>query len=172
MKINIANLTKSRILRADFFNKVAAETLKFVDFDFLAGNEINLVFVSEKRIKELNKIWRGREKATDVLSFSAIDMPQGGLARKLKLENALKKSASTPKPVFKNKNLFDNENQIIICLSYAKKQAKELKISLKQNLARLFSHGILHILGYDHERSMEENEIMDDLQVVMMKKFK
>lgn len=161
MKINIANLTKSRILREDFFKKVAAETLKFADFKSLAGSEINLAFVGEDRIKELNKIWRGKNKATDVLSFSMIDTPQGGLARKL-----IKKSS------VKSENLFDDENQIVVCLPYAKKQARELKMSLKQNLARLFSHGILHILGYDHERSVEENEIMNDLQVLMAKKFK
>ncbi|OGD38260.1 rRNA maturation RNase YbeY [Candidatus Azambacteria bacterium RIFCSPLOWO2_01_FULL_37_9] len=60
----------------------------------------------------------------------------------------------------------------MICLPYAEKQAKKLKLTLKQELAMLLSHGILHILGYDHERSKKEAKIMDELQNIMTEKVK
>lgn len=172
MEINIANLTKSPVPTSDYWENIAKETFDFVGFKSSKNIEVNLVFVSQARIRDLNKEWRKNDKATDVLSFSSIDTPQGKLAQKLKLKNLLEKRGLIKKSSKKLGIYFDNDNQIVICLSYADKQAKKLKLSLGQNLARLFSHGILHILGYDHERSEEETEVMDKLQVAMIKKFK
>lgn len=53
---------------------------------------------------------------------------------------------------------------IVICVSRAQEQADELGHSLKRELAFLFVHGLLHLLGYDHEVSEDEERIMFDLQ--------
>ncbi len=53
---------------------------------------------------------------------------------------------------------------IVICVSRAEQQASELGHSLKRELAFLFVHGLLHLLGYDHEVSEDEERIMFDLQ--------
>lgn len=53
---------------------------------------------------------------------------------------------------------------IVICTSRAQEQASELGHSLKRELAFLFVHGLLHLLGYDHEISEDEERIMFDLQ--------
>ena len=172
MEINIANLTKSPVPTSDYWKKVAKKTFDFVGFKSSKNIEVNLAFVGQTRIRELNKEWRKNDKATDVLSFSSIDTPQGKLAQKLKLKNALEKRGLIKKSSKRSDIYFDNDNQIVICLSYADKQAKKMKLSMRQNLARLFSHGILHILGYDHERSVQEEEIMDGLQELMINKFK
>jgi rRNA maturation RNase YbeY len=52
----------------------------------------------------------------------------------------------------------------VICVSQAQEQADELGHSLKRELAFLFVHGLLHLLGYDHEVSEDEERIMFDLQ--------
>ncbi len=53
---------------------------------------------------------------------------------------------------------------IVICVERAQEQADELGHSLKRELAFLFVHGLLHLLGYDHEVSEDEERIMFDLQ--------
>lgn len=49
-----------------------------------------------------------------------------------------------------------NEGEIIICYSIAKKQARENKISIKNELTRLLVHGILHLVGYDHKTNKDK----------------
>ena len=53
---------------------------------------------------------------------------------------------------------------VVICVQRAQEQADELGHSLKRELAFLFVHGLLHLLGYDHEVSEDEERIMFDLQ--------
>lgn len=183
LELNISNLAKGFRVDKKFFKKVAKETLALIGFAALRGLEINLAFIGESEMKKLNCRFLGKNKATDVLSFSEIVIPQGKLARKLKLEDILKKrklmkKISEPSMGIinnlggKKRFLFDNNNQIVICLPYARKQSKKLKLTLKQELAMLLSHGILHILGYNHERSREEEKIMWEVQDKILKKFK
>lgn len=183
LKLNISDLAKGFKVDKKIFKKVAKETLALIGFAVGRGFEINLAFIGESEMKKLNRCFLGKNKTTDVLSFSEIVIPQGKLARKLKLENVLKKRKLIKKiselsmGITHNLGgekffLFDNNNQIVICLPYAEKQAKKLKLTLKQELAMLLSHGILHILGYDHERSKKEAKIMDELQNIMTEKFK
>ncbi|KKT25524.1 MAG: putative rRNA maturation factor [Parcubacteria group bacterium GW2011_GWA2_43_9b] len=55
---------------------------------------------------------------------------------------------------------FKELNEIFICLPFAKKQAKMLKDSLKAELTRLLTHGIVHLKGYNHAKSAQEAERM------------
>lgn len=54
--------------------------------------------------------------------------------------------------------------EIVICLSKAKRQAKKFNLPLKIEMSRLLIHGILHLLGYDHEKSLKEAKKMYALQ--------
>ncbi len=103
----------------------------------LKNVEVSITLTDDETIREINKQWRGKDKPTDVLSF-----PQ---------EETIG---------YKYKVLGD----VIISLPYAKKQAKEIGFTLKEEVLRLLIHGILHLLGYDHERSEEDEKIMFDLQ--------
>jgi len=94
--------------------KVTFKKLRFKKF-FL----VSLVFVSSQKIKSLNKRYRGKDAATDVLSFPEV-------------------------------------NEIIISYAKAKNQAKIKNNSLKKEVAWLFCHGLLHLLGFDHLRKEEE----------------
>lgn len=175
LKLNISNLVKDFKVEEKFFKEVAKKTLKLIDPG--AGEcvegvlEVDLAFVSEEEIKKINKQWRGKNKPTDVLSFSEISAPQGRLAR----DFSLQKPAKNKKITKKHKGVaFDSGNlmQIIICPAYAKKQMKKFNLSFRQELAMLMAHGILHILGYDHERSRKEEDIIWGIQDKILKELK
>jgi len=174
LKLNISNLAKGFKVDKKFFKDVAKKTLKLINLsikDCIGGVlEVDLAFVSEEEMRKINKVWRGKNKPTDVLSFSDMSVPQGRLARDFNLQKSVKVKKITKK---ENKFFFEEGNlmQIIICPAYAKKQEKKLKYSQKQELAMLMSHGILHVLGYDHERSKKEEEVMWAVQDKISEEF-
>lgn len=156
----------------EFFRKVGERTMELIGYD--KELEIELVFVGEKEMQNLNRRWRGKNKVTDVLSFSDIDMPVGELAEKYNLVEILKKKifpfklkkSESPKP-----ELMGGFAEIIISLPYAKKKARRENLTANQELAMLFAHGILHISGYDHERSEEEEKAIWEVQNKILKEF-
>ncbi|WP_434389393.1 rRNA maturation RNase YbeY [Melittangium boletus] len=93
----------------------------------LTGCELSISLVGDHAIRRLNRTWRKKDKATDVLSFPAGEAPKG-----------------TPGP----RQLGD----IVISLDTAKVQAKEYERTLESEVARYLAHGLLHLLGHDHER--------------------
>lgn len=87
----------------------------------------------------LNLRYRGIDKTTDVLSF-----PQyGGGELKKSLGNSLLVAHHSSLPL----------GDIVISLEKARAQAKEHGLSFDEELARLLIHGLLHLFGYDHEKS-------------------
>ena len=91
---------------------------------------LSLHFTTDEEIKALNLQWRGKNKATDVLSFAAQEGEQ--------------------MPGF-DFVLGD----IVISVDTARSQAKQLGHKTHQEIAVLFAHGLLHLLGLDHERDAE-----------------
>lgn len=116
--IEINNLTNSPVNERQF-KTIGSKILKEEN----VGEKVDLsvVIVSRTKIKELNRIYRGKNKPTDVLSFDYSDKLQG-----------------LPK----------NLGEIVICPS-------EIKIDRETGLAKIFIHGLLHLLGYDHENQKE-----------------
>lgn len=105
-----------------------------------ARGSLSVAIVSDSMIRKVNKEWRQIDKATDVLSFP------------LELDE----------PAF----FIDEDEEfawmvgdIIISAEKAKKQAEEYGHSLKRELAFLFVHGCLHVLGFDHITKDEEKEM-------------
>lgn len=89
---------------------------------------VNLLFTDEQRIRELNNKFRGKDNATDVLSFSQAEGEDFG---------------------FENHFLGD----IVIAVPYAANQAKGLGHGVFEEVRYLILHGILHLMGYDHNES-------------------
>ena len=94
-------------------------------------------------IKSLNKTYRGKDKATDVLSF----------------------------PIYEDGNFDMNEcisgallGDVVISIPRAREQAKEVGNPFLKEIAFLTVHSVLHLLGYDHERSSEDDELQCRLQ--------
>jgi probable rRNA maturation factor len=86
-----------------------------------SGSTATVAFVSDKAIRQLNRQFRGVDKATDVLSFPAED------------EDKL------------------NLGDIAISVETAARQAKENGLTFDEEVAQLILHGLLHLCGYDHE---------------------
>ena len=89
--------------------------------DFLGAGDVELVFVNDDEMRKINREHRGIDKATDVLSFP-YEQVVGGLM-----------------------------GSVVISTDTASRVASELGHSIECEIALLFLHGILHILGYDHE---------------------
>ena len=109
----------------------------------------SLAFVDNKTIRKFNRLYRGLDCETDVLSFSE--------------END------------KFKNLAEEKKylgEIIISSTQAKKQAKELPCSFKNEVARLLVHGLAHLAGYDHEKDLNGSRKMLKLEKKVLMKLK
>ena len=99
---------------------------------------LEIIFTDEAGIRELNGRLRGIDAVTDVLSFPALD----GIFKK-----RLKK-ADYPADLDEEGNLFIGS--IAICTKRAEEQAEEYGHSYKRELYYLATHGVCHLLGYDH----------------------
>src|SRR3989344_7023883 len=108
LKLNISNLAKGFKVDEKFFKDVAKKTLKLIDLniEYCIGGvlEVDLAFVSEEEMRKINKIWRGKNKPTDVLSFSDISIPQGQLAKDFNLQKPAKVKKTAKK---ENRNAFN-----------------------------------------------------------------
>jgi probable rRNA maturation factor len=82
--------------------------------------EVAVTFLGPVRMRALNREHLGHDYPTDVISF-ALTAPDGSLV-----------------------------GDVYVCRSVAAKQAKQLGVSLRQELIRLVVHGTLHVLGHDH----------------------
>src|SRR3989344_5552363 len=100
--------------------------------------ELGLQLIEAEKSQELNNTHRGKDKPTDALSFPLE-------------EKALEKHGILPL------------GDIFICLEVARRQADEQGIPTSQEMARLAVHGLLHLLGYDHETSESDAAGMFDL---------
>jgi probable rRNA maturation factor len=92
-----------------------------------AQGEVTVALVSDARMRALNRMYRGKDYATDVLSFPAEE--------------------GQPFPP-----LLPALGDIVIATGVARRQARDLGHSLAVELRILSLHGLLHLLGYDHER--------------------
>jgi len=97
--------------------------------------EMGLVIATEERIKQLNRDYRRKDEPTDVLAFSARE----------EVGTELPPFVSPPDGVL-------HLGEVIISYPQAEVQAKEHRHSLKKELAILIIHGVLHLLGYEHDK--------------------
>lgn len=105
---------------------------------------IDLDFVSATKIKQINKQYRNIDKETDVLSFAFLELKKGEIKIKSKQPQFL--------------------GEIIISTHKIEAQAKEFNHSFTYELAYLYLHGLLHLLGYDHVHNEKEKKIMFTLE--------
>lgn len=134
LHIDVNNKSKSPIKKT-LICEVVRNIFKEPDFVFLKNKNVSLsiALVNEKEIKELNKKFRKVNKATDVLSFA-----------EYKNSQSLKKD--------KSKELFLGE--LVLCYNDIASYAKKKKIKISMELAEVISHGMLHLLGFEHGDKM------------------
>jgi probable rRNA maturation factor len=114
--------------------------------------ELSILFVNDRTIKLLNCTFRGVDKTTDVLSFPQSLPPFNSPLGKGGYRGVIKSALRTPHFVL---------GDIVINLQRAKRQAIEQGITLNEELKRLTIHGLLHLLGYDHEKSRYQKDKME-----------
>ena len=111
--------------------------------------EVN--FVDNETIHQINRDYRNIDRPTDVISFAFLDEVEGEI----------------------NINYGDHMfllGEILISLDQAKLQAEEYKHSLHREICFLFIHGLLHLLGYDHQNEEQEKEMFDLQDKILLEK--
>ena len=129
-----------RFEEADYYLKtvIRRAILATLDYEgFVYDAEVSVTLCDNEYIRTLNREYRGKDAPTDVLSF----------------------------PLYEDGNFEMSEciggamlGDIVISLERASEQAKEIGNSFLREVAFLTVHSTLHLLGYDHERSAEEDE--------------
>lgn len=127
----------------DFMKKSARKCIEDEGIDE-SECEISVTFVEAEEIRALNRDYRGVDKVTDVLSF----------------------------PQFDDLNMLPEEGEIclgdvVICEERARQQAEEFGHSFEREIIYLFTHSILHLLGYDHMED-DEKKIMREREEQVM----
>jgi len=140
MKINleINNVTDSPIGEG-FLKMVAEKTFAELSYSFLQDREveISLALVAKEEIRKINKEYRKHNSATDILSF-----PEYENIRQIK-KTVEKKTDS---------QLFLGE--LILCYDDIWEYAGKENIKIEKELAKVVSHGLLHLLGFEHGKKM------------------
>ena len=105
----------------------------------------SVIFVDPEEIHEINKTYRGIDRPTDVISFALMDSED-------------------------DYEMMEDDNElgdIFINVEAIRNQAKEYGHSLRREVCFLFTHGLLHILGYDHMEEDEEKEMFALQDVIL-----
>lgn len=105
-----------------------------------------VVFVDSESMRRMNRTFRGKDKVTDVLSFSIED--------------------SEPF-VSKTEDGVHELGDIFICSSYARAEAKKRGVLFEEEMYRLIAHGTLHLFGYDHADALSEKKMFGIQEMVV-----
>lgn len=115
--------------------------------------EVSISLVDNEEIKSLNMKYRGLDKATDVLSFPMLDF-----------------TAVDMEEEEEDAEYIDEEialGDIVISMEKALEQSEEYGHSFERELAFLLVHGMLHLLGYDHEDEAAEREMFEKQEEIL-----
>ena len=139
MYITIYNRTNQDVNTfQDLFDTIAASAEKRLDLP--QDYELSVTFVRSRTIHTINKDYRGIDRPTDVISFAIRDNMDDEMMEGM-----------------------NDLGDIFINIEYAAKQARQYGHSYDREIAFLFTHGMLHCLGYDHMKP-EEEKVMFALQ--------
>lgn len=123
-------------------NLVKSVLKRVFEIDHKDG-EVSVLFLDDEGIRKLNREYRDIDRPTDVLSFA---LNEGEL--------------TDPQP--------EMWGDIVISVESAARQAEESGELFESEIARLLIHGALHLLGYEHEQSMEEAERMERMELKIL----
>ena len=138
--IEVINRQRRRKIGSKQWREFGARVLQAIGTN---KQNATIVFVNDKAIKELNRRFRGKDSATDVLSFPT---------KAAKFEGDLQ----------------SHLGETVISVERAAAQAKEHGLSCENEISQLILHGLLHLCGYDHETDGGE---MDQLELRLRQKL-
>lgn len=128
-RLSFANETKVKVSKKMCWELLAVSSQYIKRPRFLQERIVILTFIGDQKMKKLNKMYRNKNKTTDVIS---LEYPVDAMVRQ---------------------SIF---GEIFISIPQARRQAEKLGHRLKDEIAFLFVHGFLHIHGYDHEKPKDE----------------
>ncbi|MBL8685638.1 MAG: rRNA maturation RNase YbeY [Myxococcales bacterium] len=129
MRVDVATQSGAgRKVRPSELRLAAEKMLRALE---LPRAELSILLCRDDEIQVLNRDYRHKDKATDVLAFALREGEEGHLAG-------------------------DHLGDVVISVDTAARQASERKISLKTEAITLLAHGLLHLLGWDHQTDEEE----------------
>src|SRR3954462_15248252 len=131
MSVAVTSRRRMRGVHAADVQRDAAQLLRLLD----VNAELSVLLVGDAEMQCLNRDYRGKDAATDVLAFA---LREGDGA------------ALHP----------DVLGDVVICLDTAARQARARRATLADEVRVLLAHGVLHLLGYDHERSPRDARAM------------
>jgi probable rRNA maturation factor len=137
--IEVVNRQRKKKIEPEAWTSIASEMLKVIG---KPHSSATVAFVSDTKIRELNRRFRGIDSATDVLSF--------------------------PDTVPGRKKEGYNLGDIAVSVEQAEIQAKENGLRFDEEISQLILHGLLHLCGYDHET---DNGEMNRLELRLRRKL-
>ncbi|HLA73194.1 MAG TPA: rRNA maturation RNase YbeY [Steroidobacteraceae bacterium] len=114
-----------------------------------ARREITVRVVAERESRTLNKLWRGKDQSTNVLSFPAPAQSRRGMPLDYRL------------PL----------GDLVICADVVRREALRDGKKLEAHWAHMVMHGALHLAGYDHEVGRSERLRMERREIAVLKSF-
>lgn len=132
--------------------KVVEETLRHLGYFNKATVELAIMLTSNDHMQRLNAEFRDKNKPTNVLSFPDNDFQNQDLLE------------------FKDKETYIYIGDIALAYQIIDEESKEFGIGFEDHVTHLIVHGILHLLGYDHEIE-SEFVIMKNLEIEILKKM-
>ncbi|TKB73483.1 MAG: rRNA maturation RNase YbeY [Nitrospira sp.] len=126
MPVRLACSLRRVLVRTGAMRRISDRILRYAR---VSGSELSLSLVGDRRMRRLNARYRRRDRPTDVLAFAS-------------------REASQPVTLLLG--------DVVISVDTARRQARRAGIPMDRELVTLLIHGVLHLLGYDHERSAPE----------------
>ena len=131
-------LWRDRLRDLDALGATAARAAVTAAGVALDGAELSLVLGDDALVRDLNRRWRGQDKATNVLSFSGLDEAPGS-------SPSSRSNPGAPRLL----------GDVVLAFETVAAEAAAQGKSLDHHLAHLIVHGVLHLLGHDHEDDAE-----------------
>jgi probable rRNA maturation factor len=148
ISIQILDLRWKSRLRpyAKTVREAVSAAFRIQDSGFKGKCELTVVLANDEFVRELNKTYRGKDKATNILSFPS----------------------SSPESRILNPESYLGD--IILAYNTIASEAREQGKSFRDHTVHLLVHGVLHLLGHDHEND-KEAEIMEAMEIKILKKL-
>jgi probable rRNA maturation factor len=113
------------------------------------GREVAVRVVGPRESRELNRLWRGKDKPTNVLSFPAPEQARRGMPR----------------------DTFLPLGDLVICADVVRRAARRDGKPVAAHWAHMVVHGALHLAGYDHETGTRERLRMERREIAVLRTF-
>ena len=158
-----------------YASRLRADARRLMALVGLAACELSIVIADDRFVHALNREFRGKDQPTDVLSFSQLEEAEQRRAAKPRgaapgLAAERRRRGTPPAPPPPSVGVLEQPAQagtlvpaagtalgdVVISLDTARRQARRLGVAPAARMRTLLVHGLLHQLGYDHERSPAE----------------